>query len=125
MTGSLRNRRQLLGNDNNRGFAVGDVDGDGDLDAFVANSYGPNRVWLNDGSGSFQATGEALGNSFSFDLDVGDLDGDGQDEIVSGFRGQGFQLSIYQAADPQGRLSNELRMSREVHQGPSRSRESE
>jgi hypothetical protein len=35
-------------------------------------------------------------------LAVGDLDGDGRDEIVSGFRGQGCTLSIYQATDARG-----------------------
>ena len=35
-------------------------------------------------------------------LAVGDLNRDGDDEIVSGFRGKGCQLSIYQAKDAHG-----------------------
>lgn len=60
--------------------ALGDLDSDGDLDAFVTNgSYGsgqPNEVWLNDGSGVFSDSGQELGDIFSVRVRLGDLDGD-------------------------------------------------
>ena len=40
------NSGQELGNNNSISVALGDIDNDGDLEAFVANN-GPNKVWLN------------------------------------------------------------------------------
>ncbi len=70
-----------------------DLDGDGDLDAFVANYTQPNRVWWNDGSGIFTDSGQSLGNSASYSMSLGDLDGDGdQDAFVVNYSGQGNRV---------------------------------
>jgi hypothetical protein len=55
---------------------LGDLDGDGDLDAFLAR-IGPNEVWLNDGAGNFHNSGLSLGNANTHGVDLGDVDGDG------------------------------------------------
>jgi formylglycine-generating enzyme required for sulfatase activity len=60
------------------GLALGDVDGDGDLDAFMAIASGdPNEVWLNDGAGTFSDSGQRLPGSLGHGVSLGDLDGDG------------------------------------------------
>jgi hypothetical protein len=66
-------------NDPSNEVVFGVLDGNGDLDALVANSFGgkPNRVWINDGLGSFTDSGQALGGSVSYGVALGDLDGDG------------------------------------------------
>ncbi len=74
---------QQLGGGISRGVALGDLDNDGDLDAFVANFEEPNTIWRNNGQGGFADTGQQLdsgqasdsGNSQSVAL--GDLDNDG------------------------------------------------
>ena len=57
--------------------ALGDLDGDGDLDAVFANQgIYDSRVLLNDGTGRFEYTDQRLTRQ-GHGVDVGDLDGDG------------------------------------------------
>ena len=69
------------------GVALGDVDGDGDLDV-VASSGGDDRVawWSNDldGAGSWPVTTVADPLLFAEGIDVGDVDGDGDLDVLSG-----------------------------------------
>ncbi|MEK8017186.1 MAG: LamG-like jellyroll fold domain-containing protein, partial [Candidatus Parabeggiatoa sp.] len=70
--------------------ALGDVDNDDDLDAFVANTWGgTDKVWLNNGMGTFSDSGQNLGNSSSYGVALGDVDNDGDlDAFVSNASGQ-------------------------------------
>ena len=73
-------------NGDGRAVGVTDWDGDGDLDAFVANRWSTvfagdtNSVWLNDGAGKFEDSGQNLGDSSSVEL--GDVDGDGDLDLA-------------------------------------------
>jgi len=75
--GNFTDSGQALGNSYSRAIALGDLDGDGDLDAWVANRFQANLVWINGGFGNFSVSGQALGNSMSTAVSLGDLDGDG------------------------------------------------
>jgi hypothetical protein len=74
-----------VGDADSRAAALGDLDSDGDLDAFTAN-YEANNVWLNSGSGHFSPFPQTLGDSNSSDVALGDVDKDGDlDAIVANF----------------------------------------
>lgn len=94
--GKFTESGQQLGEASSFGVALGDLDGDGDLDAFVANELVTsepsitrgNTVWLNDGKGNFTDSGQLLGDQFSRDVALADLDDDGDlDAYVANYEG--------------------------------------
>ena len=83
-----------MGNFNSVGVSLADLDGDGDTDAFVTNwSSQGNKVWLNNGSGTFSDSGQSLGSSTSWGVSLADVDGDGDvDAFVANSSGQGNKV---------------------------------
>jgi len=57
--------------------ALGDLNGDGTIDAFVVNTADPNIVYFNDGKGVFRKSSQIFKTSYSYAVALGDLDQDG------------------------------------------------
>jgi hypothetical protein len=77
-------------------IALGDVDGDGDLDMLVGNSYGPNRLYLNNGTADpfSGVTGTDISSDahYTYSIAMGDVDGDGDLDMVAGNNGDANRL---------------------------------
>jgi hypothetical protein len=71
----------IAGNSWSYAAAAADYDGDGDTDLYVANDYGTNRLWQNDGQGHFVDVAAELGvkdKGNGMGVTWGDLNQDGQ-----------------------------------------------
>lgn len=73
------------GSDSTRSVALGDLDGDGNLDIVIGNDQSQSAAYLNDGQGNFtiqRLFGSPIASTFSVAL--GDVDGDGDLDIAAG-----------------------------------------
>jgi hypothetical protein len=74
---------------NGLGVSVGDYDGDGWLDLYVANDATPNQLWINTGRGTFEDRGMISGTALnaggrpegSMGIASGDADEDGDEDL--------------------------------------------
>jgi hypothetical protein len=86
--GGFTAEAQLLGSGDSRAVALGDVDGDGDLDALVGQQNGA-VLWLNQGSrqggeqGAFARAPQGLAAGAVTAVYLADLDGDGDLDAVT------------------------------------------
>lgn len=87
---NFTNTNQVLGDSTEytEDIAMADLDGDGDLDIYEAMSItsgylvAADRVWLNDGTGTFTDSGQRLGSAWNADVELADMDGDGDVDAV-------------------------------------------
>ncbi len=77
---------QRLGSATSTEVALGDLNGDGALDAAVANrTNAASAIWLNDGAGTFRALGQSLpihSGGYSGGVALGDADGNGGLDVI-------------------------------------------
>ena len=86
---------QNLGNHFSLDVSLSDLDGDGDLDAFVGNYDEGDRVWINSGSGTFSAAAQSIGDHDSQEVSLGDLDGDGDVDAFVTVDGHGSPNHVW------------------------------
>ena len=82
-SGFFSENGQTLGALSTFGLGLGDLDGDADLDAFVATDVG-RQIWLNHGDGTFTFGKSLDGNGGVADVLLGDVNGDGRLDAVAG-----------------------------------------
>jgi hypothetical protein len=80
--GRFSDSGQRLGQRESMAVALGNLNGNGFLDAVVGNQ-GADEVWLNDGTGLFSNSGQRLGRGLTQAVFLADLNGNGHLDLVT------------------------------------------
>jgi hypothetical protein len=75
-------------------ISLGDLDGDGDLDAVFGVMHDRCELWMNDGTGRFTKTHQSLGVD-GHGVAIEDLDGDGDLDVLIARLGDSITSSVY------------------------------
>ena len=81
--GNFADSGQRLGDNESFAVMLGDLNGDGFLDAVVGNQHG-GEIWTNDGQGNFTKSNESLGRGVAYTIFVTDLNKDGDLDLLLG-----------------------------------------
>jgi len=100
------NQSITIGSTSNRGFALDDVDRDGDLDVVYYESANSVRIdaFYNDGTGIFDVQERIISESLTAGggLEIADVDGDGVNEIILHTAGNDRAIRVFDRPDTSG-----------------------
>jgi len=74
------------------GYAIGDLDGDNDIDIVMTTHYGDLACWMNQGGGHMKLIKVCGKGIKAFTVELGDMDGDGDLDVLSSHMEEGQTL---------------------------------
>ena len=65
-------------------FKMMDAELDGDIDIITIHAENGNKLWINNGSGSFGSLETIFGNNMALSIGCADIDGDSDIDVIFG-----------------------------------------